>query len=113
VKPHIAKGQSYAVSPFSTNRISYISYSIETFLPAVIPGPFDTPRAETKPAVHSPIPATSMIGQASVKDEVIMDPNLNDDLDTEIRHLCQAADPGLMNEKLDEKAIELMDGQDI
>lgn len=71
------------------------------------------PPPESRP--HSPESATSLVGQPPSAMDNASDkkPDMNDDLDTELRRLYTTTNPAdlIMNEKLDEKNDLLMDGE--
>ena len=60
----------------------------------------------------SPNPATSVVGQASIKGEIV-DLDLSDDLDAEIERICsQAASySAILEDRIDDQAIESMNGK--
>ncbi|KAJ2927048.1 hypothetical protein H1R20_g10052, partial [Candolleomyces eurysporus] len=93
VRPHILKYQT-----------------LNSFLSSVLP---TFPEAKPRPRdviASSPNPATSLVGQTSVKDEIV-DPDFEDGVDADIKRLCsQAASYSeILEDRIDDKAIELME----
>ena len=60
----------------------------------------------------SPNPATSVVGQASVREEFV-DSNLDDDVDADLERLCSkaASYSEILEDRIDNQAIELMEGK--
>lgn len=79
----------------------------------MIPSEVQPKPEEALHVTSSPLPATSVLGQASLIDTGAK-PNPDDDLEIELKHLCKdtADDPfaPIIEETVDDKSIPLMEG---